>query len=39
VPPPAYMRKTYGFSSPVLLPFAYALRAVKGAGKWFRADS
>jgi hypothetical protein len=39
VPPPAYMRTTYGFSSPVLLPFAYALRAVKGAGKWFRADS
>ena len=36
LPPAAYMRKTYGFSSPVLLPFAYARRAVLGAGKWFR---
>jgi hypothetical protein len=36
LPPAAYMRKTYGFSSPMLLPFAYARRAVAGAGKWFR---
>jgi hypothetical protein len=38
LPPAAYMRKTYGFSSPLLLPFAYALRAIAGAGKWLRAE-
>jgi hypothetical protein len=38
LPPAAYMRKTYGFSSPLLLPFVYALRAIAGAGKWLRAD-
>ena len=38
LPPAAYMRQAYGFSSPVLLPFAYALRAVTGASKWFRPE-
>lgn len=36
LPPAAYMRQAYGFSNPILLPFAYAFRAVTGAGKWFR---
>jgi hypothetical protein len=38
LPPAAYMRRTYGFSSPVFLPLAYALRAVTGASKWFRPE-
>jgi hypothetical protein len=36
LPPADYIRKTYGLSNPMLLPFAYAHRAVVGAGKWFR---
>jgi hypothetical protein len=37
-PPVAYMRKTYGVSNPVLLPFTYVIRAVTGARKWFRSN-
>ena len=37
-PPPAYIRQAYGVSHPVLLPFAYAVRAVSGATKWFRPE-
>ena len=37
-PPRAYIRQAYGVSHPVLLPFAYAVRAVSGASKWFRPE-
>jgi putative nucleotidyltransferase-like protein len=37
-PPAAYIRQAYGVSHPVLLPFAYAVRAVSGATKWFRPE-
>ena len=35
-PPPAYMRRIYGSTNPILLPFAYVDRVVSGVGKWFR---
>ncbi len=37
-PPSDYMRRAYGFSSPLFLPVAYVDRAVTGIGKWFRRD-
>jgi hypothetical protein len=39
-PPMAYMRKAYGVTNPVLLPFTYVIRTVTGVRKWFfRAKS
>lgn len=35
-PPPAYMRKAFATSSAVMLPWLYAYRIVRGAGRWFR---
>lgn len=35
-PPPAYIRDRYAVSASVLLPALYALRAVRGARRWFR---
>ncbi len=37
-PPADYMRRAYGFSSPLFLPVAYVDRAVTGIGKWFRRE-
>ena len=37
-PPTAYMRKAYGVTNPVLLPFTYVIRAITGVAKWFRAN-
>jgi hypothetical protein len=33
-PPAAYIRHTYGISSPLLLPLAYVYRFARGLGRW-----
>jgi hypothetical protein len=38
LPPAAYLRRVYRFSNPLFLPFAYALRVLSGAVRWFRPE-
>ena len=35
-PPMTYMRHTYGIRRPAALPWFYAYRILRGAGRWFR---